>query len=91
VASRKFGFEAVTRYSPTGKSRTKYRPKLFVVVVRVAPVSVFLTLMAAPWITAPEVSVTIPVILPVVCAWAAEVVSDARSRRVIRIGRRQGV
>ena len=47
--------------------------------------------MAAPWITAPEVSVTIPVILPVVCAWAAEVASDARSRRVIGIGRRQRV
>ena len=87
--SWKFGFEAVTRYSPTGKSRTKYRPKALVVVVRVAPVSLFFTLTVAPWITALEESVTIPVMLPDVCAWAVGIASDARIRNDARIGRRR--
>jgi len=69
-----------------GKSRTKYWPEAFVVVVRVAPVSVFLTVMAAPWITASDGSVMIPVIRPVVCAWAAGFESDAKSKKA-RTGR----
>ena len=85
-ASRKFGFDAVTRYSPTDKSRTKYCPEAFVDVVRVAPVSVFLTLIVAPWITAPEGSVMMPVMRPVVCAWAAGFESDAKSKKA-RTGR----
>src|ERR1700722_4366155 len=77
--------EAFTQYSPTGKSRTKYWPVPFVVVSRVAPVSTFLTLTVASWITAPDGSGMMPVMLLEVCAGDG----DAKIRNDARSGRRR--
>jgi len=54
-----------TSYGPGGKSEIKYVPAELVVVVRTVPVAVFLAVTAAPATTAPDGSVTVPLIIPV--------------------------
>src|SRR5579875_3146350 len=62
---RKPSFENVIAYSPGARKGTSYRPEPFVVVDVTTPVWIFFILTLASGITAPEESVTIPLISPV--------------------------
>src|SRR5215471_1120514 len=59
--------EASTRtsYAPARSEGAEYRPFSPVWMTRDAPVSLFVTVTVAFWITAPDGSVTVPTIVPV--------------------------
>src|SRR5204862_1650584 len=67
---------ALTWYLPVGRLGAVYSPAESLTTVRVNPVPELVSVMVAPGMTAPVLSVTVPRMVPVT-AWAA---SDADSR-----------
>src|ERR1700760_3745475 len=57
----------VRRYSPIGRLGKRYSPEAFVVASRLRPVCSSTSLIVAPAIIPPELSLTVPVMPPNVC------------------------
>src|SRR6266508_6609558 len=79
---------AETLYLPIGRYGALNEPSLLVTTMRSKPVSTFLIVTVTPGIDPPDLSVTVPFIVPVtVCAATGMEINTARTQRTMHIRR----